>query len=311
MRDPPGQAPSGGGILRDMPGPLPAIAVLAAFFGLAAMDAMIKGLTEAFHVAHIVAFRYAFGALAALPFYLAARGPRLTPEIVRQSSLRAVLIVVTAASFFYALSIIPLGEATALAFTAPLFVVVFARILLGEPIPGIAVVSILLGLGGVAVMVWRDLAVLDFGSNAILGAGLVLLAAVGSSLVMVLTRLHSLQAEASVIVFSQTVAAALLTLPLLVFTWRSMDAFDLLMFLVVGTLGSVSHIALAWGFSRANAARLSPLEYSVLPWAILFGFLFFAEVPAQETLIGAVLIVGACLLMLGRQKAGASGRSGD
>ena len=79
-------------------------------------------------------------------------------------------------------------------------------------------------------------------------------------------------------------------------TWQ-----DVGLFVLVGALGSLSHMGLAWALSRANAARLSPLEYSVLPWAVLFGYFFFAEIPRLETLFGAVLIVLACGLILVRQ----------
>ncbi|MEM8813334.1 MAG: DMT family transporter [Pseudomonadota bacterium] len=284
--------------MRDIPGPLPALVVLTAFFALAGMDAVIKYLTDSFHVGHIVAFRYWFGALVALPFFLAARGPRFSAEILGQSSIRAILVTMAAYCFFYALSIIPLAEATALAFTAPLFVVLFARLILKEPIPSVAVISVGIGLAGVLVMIWDDLGNDDGLSGELLGAGLVLAAALGYSLVMVLTRLHSVRAAPAVMVFSQTIVAAFITLPLLFMTWQLMDTRELALFALVGVLGSTAHLGLAWAFSSANAARLSPLEYSVLPWAVVFGYLFFAEIPEVDTLIGAVMIVAACLLVV-------------
>lgn len=292
--------------MRNIPGPLPAVAVLVAYFGLTLMDAVIKDLTDRFHVGHIVAFRYWFGAAAALPFFLRSNPGQVTLPVVRQSAVRAVLITIAAACFFLALSIIPLAEATAVAFTSPLFVVIFAALILREPIPRVAVLSLLLGLTGVAIMVWDDLAAFDVGSVSIVGAGLVLVAALGYALVMVLTRLHSTRAEPAVLVFCQTLSAALITFPVLVMTWRPVTLEDVGLFALVGTLGSVSYFGLAWAFSRANAARLSPLEYSVLPWAILFGYLFFSEIPRFETLLGAAMIVSACVLIFVHQARGLS-----
>lgn len=287
--------------MQNIPGPVPAMAVLIAYFGLTIMDALIKDLTDSFHVGHIVAFRYWFGTLALLPFYLRSGQTNVSLPVVRQSVARAVIITIAAGCFFFALSIIPLGQATALAFTSPLFLVLFASLILKETIGPVAILSLGLGMAGVSIMVWDDLAELQIGSDSVLGAGLVLVAAFGYALVMVLTRLHSVRAQASVMVFCQTVAAALITLPILVMTWRPVSWEDVGLFALVGTIGSVSHMGLAWAFSRANAARLSPLEYSVLPWAVLFGYLFFEEIPRLETLIGALLIVAACVLILLRQ----------
>jgi len=287
--------------MRNIPGPLPAAAVLIAYLGLTIMDALIKDLTGRFHVGHIVALRYWFGAVIVLPFFWRAAAPRITVSILRQSAARAVLITFAAACFFTALSIIPLGQATALGFTSPLFVVLFAGAILKEPITPTVVVSLFLGLAGVVVMVWRDLVHMQLGGSSVLGAGLVLAAAFGYAMVMVLTRLHSVKAEVGVMVFCQTITAGLFTLPVLYLTWTPMTWVDLLVFALVGAIGSLSHLGLAWAFSRANAARLGPLEYSVLPWAVLFGYLFFAEVPQIETLIGALMIVSACFLVLARQ----------
>ena len=287
--------------MRNVSGPLPAIAVLVAYLGLTGMDAIIKELTASFHIGQIVALRYLFGALVALPFFVASQPPRISGPILRAGFLRAIFIIVAAGSFFYAISIMPLAEATALAFTAPLFVILFARLLLQEPVPAVAVVSIMLGFAGVVVMLQRELAIMDLSSVSVIGAGFVLIAAICYSLVMVLTRLHSLHAEPGVLVFAQTMIAGLLALPFLILTWREMDWTDTALFFIVGLLGSLCHFALAWAFSSANAARLSPLEYSVLPWAVIFGFVFFDEIPRPETLVGGVMIVGACLLVLWRQ----------
>lgn len=287
--------------MRNVAGPLPALAMLAAYFGLSLMDALIKGLTDSFHVGHIVALRYCFGALAAAPFLLLGARSLGSPEVVKASCLRAACVVLAAGTFFYALSVIPLAQATALAFTAPLFLVVFARLILGEPIPTIAILSIFVGFAGVMVMVYRDVSGASLDTASLLGAGCVLIAAVSYALVMVLTRLHSVSAEPAVMVFTQTVIAGLMTLPFLVLTFRPMGWSDVALFAVVGVLGSTAHLGIAWAFSRANAARLGPLEYSVLPWAVLFGYLLYSEVPRLETLVGGAMIVAACLLIFLRQ----------
>ena len=62
---------------------------------------------------------------------------------------------------------------------------------------------------------------------------------------------------------------------------------DLGLFAVLGTIGVTAHTMLAHAFARLEAARLAPLQYVTLVWGVLFGFLFFAEVPGLATLAGA------------------------
>ena len=63
------------------------------------------------------------------------------------------------------------------------------------------------------------------------------------------------------------------------------------MFALLGTIGVTAHTMLAHAFARIEAARLAPVGYVTLVWGVLFGFVFFAEVPGLATLAGAALIV--------------------
>jgi S-adenosylmethionine uptake transporter len=65
---------------------------------------------------------------------------------------------------------------------------------------------------------------------------------------------------------------------------------------VIGTIGVIAHTMLAHAFARLEAARVAPLQYVTLVWGVLFGFLFFREVPGLATVAGAVLIVLGTLI---------------
>jgi len=72
-------------------------------------------------------------------------------------------------------------------------------------------------------------------------------------------------------------------------------AASLPLFLFMGALGAVSMWTLTEAYVRAEAQTLAPLEFTALPWAALFGYAFFAEVPRVELWIGAAIIIGARL----------------
>lgn len=79
-----------------------------------------------------------------------------------------------------------------------------------------------------------------------------------------------------------------------------------MLFLIIGALGTAGQFLMVAGFSRANAARLGPIEYTGLIWASLFGLMFFDEIPTTETLAGAGLIVTASLLATQRPRPAAT-----
>ena len=66
--------------------------------------------------------------------------------------------------------------------------------------------------------------------------------------------------------------------------------------MLMGVLGVIGHILMATAFAKAQAARLAPLEYTALVWAVLIGYADFSEVPAPAALAGGALIIGAALL---------------
>jgi drug/metabolite transporter (DMT)-like permease len=94
-----------------------------------------------------------------------------------------------------------------------------------------------------------------------------------------------------VIVLLQNWVPALLIAPVAAATWTMPSALQWAMFAMIGVLGAAGHVLLTWAFARATAARIGVVEYTVIVWAALIGYVFFAEIPALATLFGAVLIV--------------------
>src|SRR5271166_6652143 len=111
--------------------------ILLAVLGIALltfMDGVIKGLTAEFPTFEIVFWRFTFGALW-IGLVLAVQRPGLPRrERLAAHAGRAALMVLSGASFFYALGALPMAEAFALAVTAPLFIAAFGALLLREAV---------------------------------------------------------------------------------------------------------------------------------------------------------------------------------
>lgn len=279
---------------------LPVLGGLTAVAVLSAMDAVIKEAGSGIGTAQVVLLRYAFGLAAVLPLLLVRSIERPTWATLRRAAFRVVFIIGTAYFFFKTLSLLPLAEAIAITFTAPFFMLVASRILLGEPMPRRSLAAIAIGFAGVMVMVaGRG----GGGHGDWLGYATGLACSVTYALSMILMRRDTGHDGVVALVFAQNLSAFLVAIPLGAATWVEPSAHTVWLFGLAGALGTLGHLAMAFSYARAPASRLAPLEYTAFLWAAAFGVVFFGEVPSPWTIGGAALIVGACLMVFGRRAA--------
>jgi drug/metabolite transporter (DMT)-like permease len=273
------------------------LAIAEALAGLAllcAMDALIKGVAQRFPVFEVAFARYLFGSLLILGLAAVARPGWPSAETLRANGLRALLVVITATTFYYALARLPLAETIALSFLSPIFVALAANLVLGETIDRRIVSGLGAGFAGMLVIVAGQTG-LSFGGS-FSGVAAVLVSAVTYALSMVLLRVRAQTDPVVTIVTIQNVApAAILLVPALL-VWQQPSPADWDVLTLLGTLGVLGHLLMARAYAKAQAARLAPLEYTALLWASLFGFAFFGEVPTPTTLAGAALIIGGAVV---------------
>jgi len=272
----------------------PVLAVALSILVLSAMDAVIKGFGPDSSILQIVWLRYVSGALFVLPVLIATRPHRITLRSFKMNGLRAVIMIVAASTFFYAITRLPLVEAVTLSFTAPIFMIFAARIILGEPITARAIGAVGLGFFGVLVVVAGDMGAER--SLTATGIGAALLSAVAYAVGIVLLRKHSSHDSLPVLVFLQAAIASVILFPAGVLAWDGFGTHDLIAYTAIGLFATVGQLLIAWGFKHAEAARLAPIEYTNMLWATVFGIAFFHERPAWTTFAGAVLIILACLI---------------
>lgn len=283
--------------MRNDAGLAPVYSVAAAVSVMSIMDALIKDMSAGFSISQIVTLRYGFGLLVALPFFLILGGSRFSTKGIRTGFYRAITIVTTASCFFYALSQLPLAVAVTIAFTAPLFMVLLAALILKEPITARALIAILIGLVGVVMIMGPDFLNGQGAKGPLLGYLTALFASLGYAMALILTRLHSSHEAPQSMVLIQTFFCCLLALPFGIGNWTSPTPIDWGQAALIGCLGTIGHFLMAWGFARAEASRLGPIEYISFLWAIVIGYFFFAETPGFWVLSGAGLIILACYVV--------------
>ncbi|WP_333587324.1 DMT family transporter [Phenylobacterium sp.] len=197
---------------------------------------------------------------------------------------------------FMAVSHLPLTEATALSFSAPLFMTALSVPLLKEQVGAHRWAAVAVGLAGVLIMIRPDPA-----HMASIGVIFALVGAVGSALAMVTIRQISLTEPGPRIVFYFTLAGMVAGLASLPFGWVMPDAETLALLVVMGFLGGVGQLLLTEAIRVAPVAVVAPFDYSQLIWASLIAFLVWGELPRGTTLIGAAIVAGSGVYILYRE----------
>jgi S-adenosylmethionine uptake transporter len=273
---------------------LPVLAAIAAIGLLSWMDAFMKAAALAVGAYSALLLRAPIGFAIAAPTWLLAGGQWPTRAVLRIHLIRGVVVAAMAFLFFFSLTLLPLAQAIAISFIAPLFALFLASVLLGEQVGRRAVIGALLGLFGVGVIlagkIWRE----AMPEGALLGIGAVLASAMFYAWNLVLTRQQALVAKPLEVAAFQNAITFLVLIGFSpwFFEWPEPGEWS---DIVISALLSLSGAMLfTWGYARAETQRLAPLEYTGFLWAVLFGWLFFRETVTGATIAGAVLIVAGC-----------------
>lgn len=197
---------------------------------------------------------------------------------------------------FVAVSHLPLTEATALSFSAPLFMAALSVPLLKETVGPHRWAAVAVGFVGVLIMIRPDPANL-----ANVGVIFAMIGAVGSALAMITIRQISVTEPGPRIVFYFTVAGAVAGLASLPFGWVMPDAGTFALLALMGLLGGVGQLLLTEAIRVAPVAVVAPFDYTQLIWASLFAFLVWGELPRALTLVGAGVVAASGLYILYRE----------
>lgn len=260
------------------------------------MDAVMKGLVLAIGTLSTMFWRNLTGIFLSGALYLPRRRQWPAPAVLRIHVARAVLSAVMGFLFFWGLGRVPLAQAVALAFIAPLLALYLASLLLRERIGGRTIGASLLAFAGVLIIFFGQ-AQADLGRDAVLGSIAVLVSAALYALNIIIMRHQALVADPLEITFFQsmfvTIALAL-AIPVAGIALPALDHWTWILFAAALAIGSM--LLLSWAYARAEASYLAATEYTAFLWAMLFGWLFFDEGVSLFTLSGAALIVAGCLL---------------
>ena len=269
------------------------------------MSAIIKSLADDVPAGESVFFR-SFFAIPVILIWLAQRG-KLKSGLKTKNPMGHVwrgLFGTTAMGLtFTGLGLLPLPEVTAIGFATPIFTVILAAVLLGEQIRLIRVTAVAIGLVGVMIILWpRFSSIGTMEQTATIGALLILMATMVRSLVQIHIRQLVQNEDTAAIVFYFSVTASVLALFTLPFGWVMPDLQTFGLLVLAGLIGGVAQILITSAYRFGSATMLAPYDYTSMLFAILLGYVFFAELPTMMMLAGAALVISAGALVIWRER---------
>jgi drug/metabolite transporter (DMT)-like permease len=280
---------------------------LASALLFAVMSAMIRWLGETVPLGQVVFFRSAFAIVPVVIIYALRRELMAAVRTGRPFGHVGRGLVGVGGMFlsFGALARLPLANATAIGFAAPLITVALAALVLKERVRIYRWSAVGVGFVGVLVMLipYLDLSsTMAAGSTQSIGAVMGLAAAFCNAGSVIQTRrlTDSETTSAIVLYFSLVCAlAGLLTLP---FAWHQPTGKELAALIAIGMIGGFSHILLTESYRLAPTSVVAPFDYTSIFWAFVLGYAMFGEVPSALVFVGAAIIALAGLFVIWRER---------
>jgi len=261
---------------------------------LSLMDAFMKEAALAAGAFSAAILRSGIATVIVTPIWLFQGGRWPQKSVLKLHIMRGTVSSIMALSFFYALTKLPIAEAIAISFVAPLIALYLAAVLLHEKIRREAVAASVLGLIGTIIIIGGRLGAADYDTQTLKGLAAILFSAMLYAYNFIIIRRQALVSSP---LEATTFLSGIAGLVLLVFApwFFAFPPLDVMgSIAAAAALTVVGAFAITWAYARAEAQALVPMEYSGFLWAALFGWLFFQEDVTLTTICGTVLIVIGC-----------------
>ncbi|WP_373354786.1 DMT family transporter [Pseudoroseicyclus sp. CXY001] len=296
--------------------------ILLATAAISINDMLIKALSGGYPLHQMVFVRSILGLCFTGPLLMMEGGLRaLRTDRPALHLLRGFCLVISNMAFFAALAALPLAEATALFFVAPLFITLLSIPVLGEKVGPLRLGAVIVGFLGVLLMQRPWAGGEELAASRLILALPVLAAFTYASTMVLTRRLGGDMPPAGLAIYTQgvflVVALAFFlvagdgrfaegvqneSLVFLLRAWTWPEGRDLWLFLGLGLCSGLVAYSLAAAYRAADAATIAPFEYAGLPLALFWGWTIFGSLPGPVTWAGMALILGSGLFVYLRER---------
>jgi drug/metabolite transporter (DMT)-like permease len=270
--------------------------VSASIFIFSMANVLVKYLAAEYPVSEIVFFRSFFALIPILAMMW--RGGKINVFHTRRPIAHLVRASMWLSSFycwFFAIKLLPLADAAAYSFTAPIFLTVLSMPLLGERVGPHRWAAVLVGFVGVVIMARPTGDVLQIG--ALYGIANALFYALGSLGVREMSRTEKSE---TIVFYTQLFGSALSGLGVL-FVWVTPSWTDAAGMAVIGLAGGIGQYLMTQAYRYAPAAVVGPFTYTSIIWSVILGYVFWQDLPGLEVVIGVAIVAASGLYILHRE----------
>ena len=271
--------------------------VLASTIFLGASDVTAKYLSATLPSIEIAWIRFVIFALIMTPAMLPG-SPLYAMQTGRRGLhlLRGAALLGSSLFFISGLRFLPIAEASATGFVAPLFVTALSIVFLGEKVGLRRWIATAIGLIGVIV-------ILRPGSGTFHPAAFFpLVSALAWACTLIMTRMMSGTERAITTMTYSSIAGVCILTALVPLVWVTPSWHDIAFGIFIGVASTAGQWIVVLAFRYADASVLAPFSYTQLLWVSLLGFLIFGEVPDVWTVTGAAFIVASGLYTAHRER---------
>jgi drug/metabolite transporter (DMT)-like permease len=275
---------------------------IATFIGnlvlMALISASVKALSDDYPLGEILLFRFAFAALVFWMLLLSTVGlSGLSTSRPFEHAIRTVSGITSLSLMFFAVSTIPIADATALSYSAPIFITLLSVFLLKETIGLRRWLAIFVGFIGVLLIAQPG------GAGWSIGVAAGIASAITGALVAIwLRRLSSTEKSVTIGLYYNSTGALVCIIWVLSIGGVQPRGEDLLLFCLFGVICAAQQWLLTISFRYAEASLLAPFEYMAMIFAAIVGYIFWGEIPVLTTWIGATVIASSGLFIFVRRR---------
>ena len=270
--------------------------MVLAMLSFSVMNVMIREISFSMPSPQIVFLRNLFSLLFMMPFVLKYGSAGLRTQRPGRHLMRSFVGVIAMELWFFTLSSMPVNEATALSFTAPLFSCLFAVLLLGERLGPYRIAALCIGFAGTLVIIRPDMAHTDQQATFI-----ALCAASMIALAGILAKMLTNSDPTWRIVTYTALLMSLFSAPLALWVWVPVTHNHLTLLMGIALSSTIAQFSLVAAFARAPMVTLAPFDFLRLIFTAILAWLVFAEPLDWWTGIGASIIVTSAAVIAWRE----------
>ena len=273
-----------------------AIWLVSGGFIFTSTGVMIRLLSLQIESVQTAFFRAVLSVVMLLPFILTGRVQPWTSKRIAGHFWRTFAGTASMVLGFYAVAMLPLADATAIAFSQPLFSVVVAATIAGEKVRWRRWSATIVGFAGVLIMVRPGAGFLEPGAVIALAN-----AAMVAFSILLVKRLSD--SETPLMILTQfALFSTMLLFPPALWVWRWPDLWGWVLAFGIASTATIGQYFWVQAFKAGEMSAVAPFEYLRLPFAVFLGWLIWGEMPVVWTYVGAAIVIASALYIAHREQ---------